>query len=180
MKKFAKVLVGLLAVSILSTSFVGCTTGSDDSNVTSPEVPGVGLTDGTTLETIVKEIEAQIGLQMPGMVDETMFNDMFYITSDIAEESYGVAAMTMTSADNVIAVKAKPGKVEEVVAALERRKEDVIKSFETYLPDQLEKAQTGTIVVKGDYVFLLILGDYEKGLENEITKAEEIINSFFK
>lgn len=179
MKKFSKLLITLLAVTIVSTSFVACSSKPDTSTSTGQATAGTTLTEGTTLETIVNKITEDIGMQMPAPLDDVLLNDMFYITSDMIEEYYGSLAMTMTSADNVVAVKAAPGKIAEVVAGLEKRKEDVIASFSQYLPDQHEKAQAGKVITKGDYAFLIIIGDYEKGFDKEMEKAEEIINGFF-
>lgn len=171
-----KLLLCLLTLSLAFTSLVGCT----NNNATAPGTDNAFvLQEGTTLETIVNDINTQIGMQMPGPVDDTLLVDMFHLSPEIVEEYFGLFGMTMTTADNVIAVKAVPGKIDEVVAGLEQRKEDVISSFSQYLPDQHEKAQAGKVIQKGDYAFLIIIGDYEKGYDNEMAKAEEIINSYF-
>lgn len=181
MKKLTKILATLLALTIAGSSFVACSKApSDDSHSSSNQVtPGTTLTEGSTLEGIVNKISEDIGMQMPAPVDETILNDLFHISSDMIEDFSGLFAMVMTSSDNVVAVKAAPGKIEEVTAALEQRKTDVVESFSQYLPDQYEKAQAGKVITKGDYAFLIIIGDYEKGFDNEMAKAEEIINSFF-
>lgn len=182
MKKLAKVFVLMLALSISLGSFIGCTPSPavPDNNITTEGGTGTTLTKGTTLETIVTQINEEIGIQMPGDVDETTLSDLFHISSDMVDTFYGKFAMTMTSSDNVVAVKAAPGKIEDVVSALEQRKAEVIQSFEMYLPDQYEKAQAGQVIVRGDYAFLIIIGDYEKGFDNEMAKAEEIIDSYFE
>lgn len=181
MKKFKKLFISLLAVTVIGTSFVACSSPATDNGVTTtPETSGIVINEGATLENIVNQINEEIGIQMPAPVDETILTDMFYLNGDVVEEYYGLMAMTMTSSDNVVAVKATPGKIEEVTTALEKRKEDVVNSFAQYLPDQYEKAQAGKVIVKGDYAFLIIIGDYEKGLDNEMAKAEEILNSYFK
>ncbi|MEG0013885.1 MAG: DUF4358 domain-containing protein [Cellulosilyticaceae bacterium] len=181
MKKLTRILATLLALTIASTSFVACSKAPTDNNSSSSSetTPGTTLTEGSTLEDIVNSINEEIGLQMPSPVDEVALNDLFHITSDMTEEFSGLFAMVMTSSDNVIAVKAAPGKIVDVTAALEQRKTDLVESFSQYLPDQFEKAQAGKVITKGDYAFLIILGDYEKGFDNEVAKAEEIINSFF-
>lgn len=180
MKRLTKILATLLALTIATTSFVACSkTPTDNSSSSSQTTPGVTLTEGTTLEDIVNKISEEIGLQMPAPIDEAILNDLFHINSDMIEEFAGFYSMVMTSSDNVVAIKAAPGKTLEVVGALEQRKTDVVDSFAQYLPDQFEKAQAGKVITKGDYAFLLILGDYEKGFDAEIAKAEEIINSFF-
>ena len=87
--------------------------------------------------------------------------------------------MTMTSADNVVAIKAKPDKKQTVVDGLTKRLEDVRNSFAQYLPDQSEKAQKGQVIEKGDYVFLLILGSDVEKFDAEMENAVKIINEAF-
>lgn len=169
MNKTKKLLSPLILITAMLFSLVGC------GNSTTSET----LKDGVTLETIVADIETAVPLQMPAPVDETTLNDLFHIDPNNIEEYAGKFSMTMTSSDNVIAVKAKPGKVEDVKTSLEQRKTDVINSFSQYLPDQLEKAQAGKVIQKGDYVFLIIVGDYEKGYDNEVATVEGIINNAF-
>ncbi|MGL4345342.1 MAG: DUF4358 domain-containing protein [Cellulosilyticaceae bacterium] len=168
-----KLFICLFALSLVVSSLVGC------SSTPNPSTNGVILNEGATLQAIVDQINQDIGIQMPGPVDETLLADMFHLTPDMVEDYYGLFGMTMTTADNVLAVKAAPGKIADVISALEQRKEDVVTSFAQYLPDQHEKAQAGKVIQKGDYAFLLILGDYEKGYDNEMAKAETIINSYF-
>ena len=83
----------------------------------------------------------------------------------------------MPGVDDVVIVKAKEGKIEDVKAALEKRKED--RTAEQYLPDMISKAEAGKVVAKGDYAALLIVGDTTKDISEEIDKAEEIFLSFF-
>lgn len=179
MKKFSKVLLTLLAVTIVSTSFVACSSKTETPGTSGQTTAGVTLTEGTTPQTIIDKIAEEIGIQMPSPIDDATLSDMFYISSDMVEEYYGLMSMTMTSSDNLVAIKAADGKLEDVVSGLEKRKEDVINSFAQYLPDQYEKAQAGKVITKGDYAFLVIIGDYEKGFDKEMAKAEEIIGSFF-
>ena len=87
-----------------------------------------------------------------------------------------------TSADHLIGLKVKDGKVDEVRTALENRKNEIVKNFEEYLPDQYEKAQAGRIIQKGNYLFLVIGGnaDAKDEFDGEMNRAEETINGYFK
>ncbi|MGL4736692.1 MAG: DUF4358 domain-containing protein [Cellulosilyticaceae bacterium] len=172
-----KLLLMLLVLSLSLMSLVGCSQAPSPTPETS--TGSFVLNEGTTLQAIIDQINQDIGLQMPGPVDDQMLQDMFHINPADVESYYGVFGMTMTTADNAIAVKAVPGKIDTVVAALEQRKADVVSAFAQYLPDQYEKAEAGKVIQKGDYAFLLILGDYEKGYDNEMAKAEAIIDSYF-
>lgn len=173
-----KLLICLCTLTLTFGSLVGCSSSNGNAATGTTTATAV-LTEGKTLQNIVDQLNQEIGIQMPGPIDDTLLVDMFHLTPEIVESYYGVFGMTMTTADNVVAVKAVPGKIDEVVAGLEQRKEDVVASFAQYLPDQHEKAQAGKVIQKGDYAFLLILGDYEKGYDKEMAKAEEIINSYF-
>lgn len=180
MKKLAKLFILTFVVSLSLASFVGCTSSASPEDILGTEsANGSTLKAGSTLEDIIIQIEEEIGIQMPSEIDDTTLSDMFHISSDLLDTFYGKSSLTMTSSDNVLAVKAAPGKIQEVTTALEKRKDDVVKSFEMYLPDQYEKAQAGKVIIKGDYAFLIIIGDYEKGFDNEVAKAEEIIDSYF-
>lgn len=171
MKKTKKILISILLTIITFVPLTGCTNNTATSSI--------ALKNGVTLQSIVDDIETAIPLQMPAPVDETTLNDLFHIDPTSIEEYAGKFSMTMTSSDNVVAVKAKPGKVDDVKAALEKRKEDLITSFSQYFVDQLEKAQLGKVIQKGDYIFLIIAGDAEKGLDKEMATAENIINNSF-
>jgi len=136
----------------------------------------------TTLQNIVDQVAEEFGdfyVQMPSKLAANTLKDLLNIDPSIVEEYAGDFAMSMTSADNFIAIKAKEGKAEEVKQALENRRAQVQKTFEQYLPGPLQVAKAGKVIVKGDYVFLIMLGNPEKGPEKDVARAEEIINSFF-
>lgn len=143
------------------------------------DMNGMMLTEGTKLDDIVMKLGEDLGITMPEKLDDKTIVDVMGLNSDDIEEYYGEYAIVNTSADNIIAVKAKEGKVDSVKKALEARKDSVVKNFEQYLPEQLDKAKAGKVIQKGNYVFLVIAGDMEKGAEQEIKRAEEIIDTYF-
>lgn len=73
-------------------------------------------------------------------------------------EEYSVRIPMMNVKTNEIAVlKVKDAAdIAEVEAAIKTRAENVIQSFEHYLPDQYEIAKNYQIVVKGNYVLFVI------------------------
>lgn len=185
MKRIIGILIALMMMSMV---FTGCSGGNDGNSAGS----GNGadeLKDGVSLNDIVKKIDEEMGIAMGSDVDDTTLTDIFNIDKNDVEEYAGKMSMVMNSADNFIAVKAKDGKADAIKEALEKRKESVMQQFEQYLPDQYVKAQSGKVLVKGDYVFLIILGDTvtEDGGEFDtdaadaaVKNAENIIGSFFK
>lgn len=204
MKRLALLILSLtLAISMLA----GCSKKNDTDNSTAPpatepsdstnqtddaapgdsgvagvkdSVGGMMLTEGTKLDDIIMRLGEELGIAMPERLDDNTLKDIMGINSEDVEEYYGEYAVVNTSADNIIGVKAKEGRADAVREALEARKDTVIKNFEQYLPDQLDKAKAGKVIQRGDYVFLVIAGDSEKGMDKEIKRAEEIIDSYFQ
>lgn len=157
-----KLLSSALAMIIGATLLVGCGSKSGGSE----------LKSGTELLDVAYEVSDTLMMPMPQEADAEMAKILFYITDDIAEEYAILNAMVNVSSANVAIVKAKDGKVEDVKAALTKRKADVITSFEQYLPDQLEFAKAGKVLVNGNYVSLII--------GEEADEAEKTLNSYFE
>lgn len=134
------------------------------------------LKEGLTLKSVVDDIGNEIGITMPAEVDESILKDIVGIEPEDVEEYAGYVTMVMVSADNLIAVK---GKVETVQKALAARQETVVKSFEQYLPSELDKAKAGKVITIGDYVFLVILGRMDKDPAAETAVIEEMIRENF-
>lgn len=157
----------------------GGSTGIGESGTDTTTGAGMILAEGTKLDDIVMKLGEELGITMPEKVDDTTLVDIMGLNKDDVEEYYGEYAVVNTSADNIIAIKANEGKADTVKKALEERKNAVVKNFEQYLPEQLDKAKAGKVIQRGNYVFLVIAGNSEKGMDNEIKRAEEIIDSYF-
>lgn len=176
MKKIISILMTILLVA---TMLVGCSNGNK-------EKESNGLKEGATLSDIVDKIQSDIGIAMGSPVDDTMLKDIFGVNKEDVEEYAGQMSMVMTSSDTFLIVKAKEGKVEDIKTALENRRETIIQG--QYLPAEIEKANAGKVYTNGNYVALMVLGDtmVEDGedfdsakAQEEIKKAEDIVNSFF-
>lgn len=141
---------------------------------------GMIMAAGSRIQDVVMDIGEALGITMPNKLDETSLKDVFGLDPADIEEYYGEYSAVNTSADHIIGVKVKDGKVDKVRKALESRKEEVLKNFEEYLPDQYDKAQAGKIIEKGNYLFLVIAGDANRGYDNEINRAEEIVGGYFR
>ncbi len=170
--KTRKLLGILLAAVICVGALAGC--GSSKSEETT-----VSMKDGYTVETVVKSIVDEVGIAMPAEIDDTILKDMCHVDPANVESYYGQIAMVNVSADNIIGVQAKPGKGAEVAEGLNQRLEDVKAQFAQYLPDQKEKTEKGKVIEKGDYVFLLILGSDVEKFDEEMQRAEELVNEAF-
>lgn len=168
-----KKLISLLATAVLCTGLLaGC--GSKDAAGASME-----MKEGQSVKTVVDQIAEEIGLTMVAPIDEEMLKQISYIDPSDVEAYYGQITMANVSADNVIAIKAAPDKKDAVVEGLNKRLEDVQNSFAQYLPEQYEKAMKGRVVEKGNYVFLLILGQESSTFDQDMEKAVGIIDAAF-
>ena len=167
-----RIFAALCALMVLTTACGGGNGGSS-----APAAPT--LKEGVTLSSLMEELGTEYEISMPAAVDEQILKDMLGISAEDVEEYAGSISMVMISADNLIGVKAKDGKLETVQKGLEDRLEFVRQSFERYLPDQKEKAAAGKVVTVGDYAFLIIAGRMDKDPAAEVAEIEQKINDSF-
>lgn len=169
-----KILTILMAVMLLCTALVGCSSNKDDA------AANVNLAD------VVAKVNEVTPIAMAQDIDDTLLTDIFAINADDVEEYAGKMSMVMTSSDTFIIVKAKEGKLEDVKSALEARLQ-ILKDNQ-YLPAEMEKANAAKIWENGNYVALILVGNtmVEDGADfdatyaaNEVKKAEDAVNSFF-
>lgn len=137
------------------------------------------LKEGVTLQSLVDSLSEEYGFAMPAPLDEMILTDLLDIDPDDLEEYAGNISMVMVSCDNLIAVKAKEGKAEEVQKKLEARKDFEVNSFMTYLPDQYDKAQAGKVFAIGDYVFLVMIAKDAATAADDVAAAETVIRDSF-
>lgn len=166
-----KIVVALLSLLLGCTLAVGCSSSKDQTT----------LKQGETLSGIVSKIETQVGgITMGKEVEESDLSNMFGISPEDVEEYAGKFSIVMNSSDNLLAVRAKEGRADAVEEALEARRQAVIQNFETYLPEQLAKAQAGQVIRKGDYVFLVIVGQNSDNPALPVEEAVQIIEDAFE
>lgn len=139
---------------------------------------GMIMAGGLSLRDIVTKLGEDIGIVMPQKLEDKDLEELLGVNRDDVEEYYGEYSSVGTSADHIIGVKAKKGKVDAVKSALESRKEQIVKKFEEYLPEEQEKARCGKVIQKGNYLFLVIAGD--KDCEDKDGKIEKIIDDSFQ
>ncbi|MEE1394108.1 MAG: DUF4358 domain-containing protein [Negativibacillus sp.] len=140
---------------------------------------GMLMAAGSRIQDVIMELGEALGIAVPQKLDETSLQEVFGLDPADIEEYYGEYSAVNTSADHMIGVKVKDGKVDKVRQALENRKNEVIKNFQEYLPDQYDKAQAGRIIEKGNYLFLVIAGDSAQGYDSEMDRAEKIVDRYF-
>ncbi|MEA5011035.1 MAG: DUF4358 domain-containing protein [Angelakisella sp.] len=174
-----KRIVALVLCTMMAMTAVACGGGSGSSSSSSqaPAVPT--LKEGVTLSSMIDSLSQEYEITMPAALDDQIMKDMMNIDPADVEEYAGYMSMVMTSADNLIGVKAKEGKLDTVKAGLESRLEFVRKSFEQYLPSEKEKSGAGKVFTVGDYAFLVIAGRMDKDPATEIAEIEEKIMENF-
>ena len=139
------------------------------------------LKSGETLSGVVARVEEHVGgITMGKDVEASDLENMFGISSEDVEEYAGKFSIVMNSSDNLLAVKAKEGRADAVEAALKARQQTVIQNFETYLPEQLAKAKAGQVLRKGDYVFLVIVGQNADNPNAPVEESIQIIEDAFE
>lgn len=153
---------------------------ADDTGDMMENAQGMMMAAGSRIQDVIMELEENLGITMPEKLDQQSLQEVFGLNPDDIEEYYGEYSAVNTSADHIIGVKVKDGKVDEVKSALESHKQEIVDNFEEYLPDQYDKAQAGKIIQKGNYLFLVIAGDSEKGYDSEINRAQHIIDGYFE
>ena len=153
---------------------------ADDTGDMMENAQGMMMAAGSRIQDVIMELEENLGITMPEKLDQQSLQEVFGLNPDDIEEYYGEYSAVNTSADHIIGVKVKDGKVEEVKSALESHKQEIVDNFEEYLPDQYDKAQAGKIIQKGNYLFLVIAGDSEKGYDSEMNRAQHIIDGYFE
>lgn len=141
---------------------------------------GMLMAAGSRIQDVIMELGETLGITMPQKIDQASLQEVFGLNPSDIEEYYGEYSSVNTSADHIIGVKVKEGRVDAVRSALEKRKETVVENFKEYLPDQYDKAQAGKIIEKGNYLFLVIAGDSTKGYDREMQRAEQIIDGYFQ
>lgn len=176
--------LGLFLAIIMIMSFVaGCASkgenGSDEGKVVDikeiyekiKEVFGEDYTPNREMD--LEEIENAIGIK-----------------EDDMEEYIAEVPMMSVGVDTFIAIKAKEGRADAIESGLEEYRRYLVEDSMQY-PMNIAKVNASKVVRHGDYVFFLMFGKYddreEAGEEErldfakeEVKKAEEIIDGFFK
>lgn len=182
MKKFISVLLAAMMIA----SFAACGSKKAEANT---------LKDDTTLADVIAAVDKKfadkygsdysaVAMGMP--IEEQYLADFLELDSSVYEEYAGSISMSMTNSDAFFVVKAKEGKVEQVQQALEKRLADLVAQYEFYpVSGSFERAQEGEVYVKGDYVFLIVVGALTNDnmdspdFSEDVKMTKETIDSMF-
>lgn len=137
------------------------------------------LKEGVTLQSLMDDISEEYGFAMPAPLDDMILSDLLDIDPGDVEEYAGYITMVNVSSDNLIAVKVKEGKAEDIQKKLEARRDFEVSSFEMYLQDQYDKAKAGKVFAVGNYVFLVMIAKDTSNAADDVAAAETLIRDSF-
>ena len=189
-----------LASLILACGLIATGCGGDDNKETTNDTTGNNVEQSQTenaenydisVTAILDKVKAAFGGDyLPNMpIEEEMVKETFKLDLGLVEEYVAEMPMIGFHPDKVLIVKAKEGKIDEVVAQLEAAKTEMVENGINY-PANLEKVQSTKVVSKGNYAAFFMVGssnnmseDPEERLkfaEDEVQKAVTAFNSMFK
>ena len=190
-----KIIAVLFAVIVLAAAFVGCNNTTTEASSTETVDPTTKLT--TILADVKKAYEADADyfefISSPdyfSAIDVDMLADLYLVDKANIEVVVAEMCGMITSIDRFVGIKAVDGKGEDVANALRTFHENSKENLAWY-PQNAAKTQAAQIIVHGDYVFYVILGNNpaidaeldEAGAlafaEAEMKKATDVINAAF-
>lgn len=188
LKKFLSLLLcGVMAV----TMFASC--GSKKEEAPGSSAPAADPVPTATAEEVFAAIDAafvdafgELGAtgaisNMPMDVDDTVLSEKFGIDPADVESYKGQIAGMMTNCDMLVVVKAKEGKLDAVLAGLEKGKNDQFAQFEFYpVAGNDLRLEASKIVTNGDYAALLMVGVVDEDapdFTDDVKMAEDAFNT---
>ena len=155
--------------AVMAVSMVACGGGED--------------TPAYDVNEVLATIEEAAPVRMSTPVDEEYMN-FIGIDAEMYNTFAGSYCPITPGVDGIIVVEAKDGKVEDVKAALEARRNEIFAANENYVGALRDKAEAGRVVVKGNYAVLVIGGDdivvEDQGVEKAYEPIDAAIDEAFK
>lgn len=135
----------------------------------SPEPPAAAAPTCSELFTTI----TSDGNERPSMqdVNDNMLSALYGIDASLLEDYCAKVPLMNVKVNEIVILKVKDSQnVSTVKAALQSRKDSVVKQFEQYLQDQLEIAQAGIVGTNGNYVYL-IMDEHASSMESALIAA---------
>lgn len=167
----------LLAAIIIISTLGGCRKEKSVSDDTSSDVRETMHSDLSL--KIIENIDNVIPLSTPGIIEDDILKDDFKINPDDLEEYYGKLSISAETIDVALCTKPKADKKDSIILLLNNYL-NKLKNDSSLTTNEKEKVNGAKIIIKGDYVILLIIGNVSKGINSEIAKAEGIISNYIK
>ena len=131
---------------------------------------------------ILRAITEVAEVRMATDVDDE-YMQFIGITDDMYDAYAGSYCPITPGVDIVLVIQAKSDKVSDVQSVLERRRQEIFTANENYIGAMRDKAEAGRVVVKGNYVLLVIAGDEgvveDEGVEKAYEPIDEAIDKAF-
>ena len=164
-----KKIIAMALAAVLAVSMVACGGGEE--------------TATSDVAAVAKTIEDANPIRMSTPVDE-FYMEFIGIDAEMYESYAGSYCPITPGVDVILVVEAKDGKVEDVKAKLQQRKDEIVAANENYVGALLDKAEAGRLVEKGNYVVLVIAGDEivveDQGVEKAYEPVDAAIDEAFK
>ena len=164
-----KKIIAMALAAVLAVSMVAC--GGSEETAT------------YDVAAVAKTIEDANPIRMSTPVDE-FYMEFIGIDAEMYESYAGSYCPITPGVDVILVVEAKDGKVEDVKAKLQQRKDEIVAANENYVGALLDKAEAGRLVEKGNYVVLVIAGDEivveDQGVEKAYEPVDAAIDEAFK
>ena len=133
---------------------------------------GTGMKDGKTMDDFMAAMNELYSELTLTPIDDDMLKDLYMVDPDPPPPPLGEMSMLNVQAFDILVVKAKEGKVEEVKASLEERKQNRISEFEFYPVNNNDvNTKNALVLTSGDYAILVICDNYEE--------AQKILDEHF-
>lgn len=133
---------------------------------------GTGMKDGKTMDDFMAAMNDLYSELTLTPIDDDMLKDLYMVDPENVEDYVGEMSMLNVQAFDILVVKAKEGKVEEVKASLEERKQNRISEFEFYPVNNNDvNTKNALVLTSGDYAILVICDNYEE--------AQKILDEYF-
>ncbi len=133
---------------------------------------GTGMKDGKTMDDFMAAMNELYSELTLTPIDDDMLKDLYMVDPENVEDYVGEMSMLNVQAFDILVVKAKEGKVEEVKASLEERKQNQISEFEFYPVNNNDvNTKNALVLTSGDYAILVICDNYEE--------AQKILDEHF-
>ncbi len=132
---------------------------------------------------VYEKISSVATVENASEVNEEYMN-YINIDKDMYDAYKGSYCPITPGVDIVIVVQAKDGKAADVEKALTARRDEIFRANENYPGANRDKAEAGRVVVKGNYVVLVIAGDPSvceaEGAEKAYEPIDKAIDEAFK
>ncbi len=157
-----KLILFTLSLAMCFSLLTACG-GNDDSSepVESTETPSSTVTEERTAADILTAIDTLVPVNTPKDLDEKTLSLLMNVNMENVADYAGKVTELNNNTDQIIVIQAVPGQAEAVKADLEAWKQAMIEQSANYTEFAGEgiKAENGRVIVNGDFVVLVILGD---------------------